>query len=130
MRVEARSDGRVPPRSAPYWARYTSVGWEMQTEDELRTEAKEIGKDEFRKKYGRLGQTSLSHHTVNAVKAILADFDREDEEARHDELVERADQANRIATKATDVSREANRVAVAAFILAAIALALSLGLFF
>lgn len=103
----------------------------MQTEDELRAEVEELGKDGFRKKYGRLALAPLSHSPdVHKVRAILADFDRETEETRHDELVEREDQANRIAKKANDVAREANRVAFAAFLLAAISLALSLKLFF
>ena len=101
---------------------------------ELEVELAKIGPDAFCQKYG------ATQHAINPLsriqRAVISQLERGTDEGyrlaeadRGAEVVGHADEANRIARDAVKISKEANRVALAAFILAAIALALSLGLF-
>ena len=101
----------------------------MQTEEEVRAAFAAMGEEAFRLEYGRLAQSGLSHPTVNTVKAIFADLDREAEERhrrgeadRGAETVGHADNANRIARRANFFSAAALIVAVGALIASLIAL--------
>ncbi len=105
-------------------------------EEKLRAELEEIGEEAFRVRW-RAGKYGASHHAEWGIANALlkgkaeerAAAGRKADLAISDEQIQEAREANRIAKEANETSKEANRVAFAAFVMAAIALALSLYLF-
>ena len=96
---------------------------DLPTEDELRAELEKEGPEAFRLKYGRLEHAPWNNRSVNTIKAILADDDREKDEAhrlaeadRGAKAVGLADEANRIAKRAVLVSIAAALIALWALI--------------